>query len=434
MSRTILFFFFLSLILNAQEPAHQSQQKAVSHLVQALKSVRLAIINGEGSPDGKGDSEQKTQPKNPFQDKQKFKLPDMPADKNAYNQLSELVKEQKKLNSEIRKNTEDPNGKLAQKQDSHQKKLDPLKQKFSENPTASGKLAKAGEEMKEASEYLKAEKRVPASAKGEQAAADLEQVRKSLEKDSNQATGKTLGETGKKLEKLSEKLKNGKQTANKTLDELSEMSMDLAEKAVRQHENGTQSNAERLGKVAERVHDAAESKPESKLSETEKEHAVQQTLDTLKKVVQAAKSNQQDPVSFLSSTLAQLNDNANYLKYLKKHSDPAAEKEVREELNSLLDDLSSVLERIAEESVEWNVVKAREAVEKAMADLEKNKENFSEKLTPVLDSAGKLLLALKREVRTHVFEAEEVPEKYRRDAADYFERLSGRKSSSTEKP
>ncbi len=392
--------FILPAVLNAEEPATQSQQKAVSHLVQALKSIRLAIMSGSGETPGAGKPGQDKTAGNPFRSKEKFKLPEMPPKENVHNQLSELSKEQKQLNSEVRKNTEGTSEKLVEKQDSLREKLDAVRKKLSDNKPAAEKLANSDEKMKDASDYLKAEKRLPASVKGEQAAADLEQARKKLEKDSNQETAKKLEETGKKLDHLSEELKDGKHSSKQTLDELSEMASDLAKEAGNQHKTGTQGNAERLGKVGERMNEAADSGPDSKLPEAKKKEELLQALGTLKKVVTAARSGQQDPVSFLSSTLSRLNENTDYLRYLKKHPDPAAEQEVRKEMDSLLEDLSSIVGRIAEESADWNVVKAREAVEKELTRYGKNVSGSPEKMAPLLDLAGKLLLALKRAKKT----------------------------------
>ncbi len=431
----ILIFILCACLLKGDEPATQSQQKAVSHLVQALKSVRLLFSNEGSGSSGNGKSPAESKPdRNPFRNKEKFKLPEMPPKENVHNRLSELAKEQKELNSEIRKDSEGKGDKLSEKQESLREKLDAVRKKLSENKTASEKLADTDEKMKDASQYLKAEKRTPASVKGEQAAADMEQVRKKLEKDSNQETSKKLEETSKKLDGLAEELKEKKQSPKQALDKVSEMAGDLAKEAGIQHKTGTQGNAERLGKVAERFNEAAESGPDKKLPEEKKREEVLETLGTLKKVVTATRSGQQDPVSFLNSTLSKLNENTDNLKYLKKHPDPAAEKEVRKEQSDLLEDLSSVMGRIAEESADWGVVKAREETERELARLDSNKAIMPEELAPLLDSVGKLLLALKREVRIHVFEAEEVPEKYRKDAASYFERLSGKKPDPKEKP
>ncbi len=429
-----LLFFLAATFLSAEEPATQSQQKAVSHLVQALKSIRLVFTDGGGGASGEGKKSGESKPdRNPFRNKEKFKLPEMPPKENVHNQLAELTKEQKDLNSEIRKNSEGTSEKLAKKQDALREKLDVVRKKLSKNETASEKLANGDEKMKDASEYLKAEKRLPASVKGEQAAADMEQVRKKLEKDSNQETAKKLEETGKKLDQLSEELKSKKKNSKQTLDALADMARDLGKEAGNQHKSGTQGNAERLGKVGERISEAAESGPDSKLPEEKKKEELLQTLGTLKKVVTASKSGQQDPVSFLNSTLARMNENAAHLKYLKKHPDPVAEQEVRKEMEDLLEDLASITGRIGEESADWNVSRAREDVERELARYGKKVSPDPGQMEPLLDSAGKLLLALKREVRIHVFEAEEVPEKYRRDAASYFERLSGRKNVPEEK-
>ena len=83
------------------EKAAGHQQKAIYHFIQAMKNVKKKIAQGK-SEQGKKNMEEK----NPFADKQDFKMPEMPPEKNPQVKLQKIIDMQNKIIEDFKKQKE----------------------------------------------------------------------------------------------------------------------------------------------------------------------------------------------------------------------------------------------------------------------------------------------------------------------------------------
>ncbi len=407
----------------------QHQQKAIANLIQAMKNIRKLMLK---APPAEG--AQQRPDENPFKDKQKFQPPELDDAKNPHNQLKQLIEEQKKLNDEIKKDEQSPDRKsqeqMANEQDTLQDKTNQLKTNLSLE--LQKKLEQSAESMAESSDNLRANKNSAASLKGQKAAANLESAAKMLEKASDDATRLAMDNARNKLDKLAGALKSGKMTAEQASAELMDMAGEMAGEAGKQGKEGTMGNAGKLGKLAGRLNQGAESKGN-------REQMLEE-LKALKDLINEMRMDGQDLAQFLESAAGKLNEQSRQLKYAAKNPEelpPAEAAEVMDEMKKLLEDVSLALDQLAEDAskpeFKKNIEAARDRSRAAVSTVSAEGEGsgaaaaykeISENTSHVVSLIAGLLVELKRDMRVYIFNAGDVPPKYRKATAEYFERLS----------
>ncbi len=409
----------------------QHQQKAIANLIQAMKNIRKLLIKGPPPPPGALKADE-----NPFKDKQKFKPPEIDPAKNPHNQLKDLVEEQKKLNDEIKKDEQAADRKtqdeLADTQDKLQNRTNQLKADQPQAPELQQKLEQSAESMAETTDNLRANKNATASLKGQKAAANLESAMKMVEKASDEATRAAMDEARDKLDKLDKELQAEQATPEQAGSQLSDMAGGMGDKAEKQGQGGTMGNAGKLGKLGERLAQGAESKgSREKMLEELKE---------IKNLINEMRMNGQDLAQFLESAAGKLNEQSRQLKYADKNPGeipPDEAAEVIEEMKKLLEDVSQALDQLSEAAskpeLKKNIDTARARSRAAVSTVSRegegrgatsNYKEISENTSHVVSLIAGLLVELKRDMRVYIFNAGDVPPKYRKATAEYFERLS----------
>lgn len=411
------------------------QQKAIANLIQAMKNIRKLMIKGPpGVPEIKD---------SPFKDKQKFKSPEIDASQNPHNQLKQLAGEQKNLNNDIKKAEQSgaggPQNETADKQDRIQERTEQLKAKSLNGSDFQEKLDQAMESMSESSNNLRAGKNAAASLKGQKAAANLESAVKLLEKESDEATRKALDEARQKMDELSNELKSGQKDAEQVRDELSSMPGELGEKAGQQGNSGMMGNAGKLGRLAERIDQSAGGKPGPGSSPAQQAKQMQKELQEIKDMINEMRMNGMDAAQFLESAAGKLNEQSRHLKYAAKNPeeiDPAEADAVMNDMKELLEDMDRALSMLGEQTSDPALRQRLETIRgkvritggSASSAMPKGRptacKEVSDNAAHVVSLLSELLVDLKRQVRVYVFDAGDVPVKYRKATAEYFERLS----------
>lgn len=412
------------------------QQKAIANLIQAMKNIRKLLLKSQ--PEGLQQQEE-----NPFKDKQKFKLPELDEAENLHNRLKQLLEEQKNLNEEIKKHGQGEPGKAPEEmvdaQGAIHDKTDQLKEKSPPSAPFRGKLEQGMESMEEAAASLRGGKMPAASLKGQKAAANLAAAMKLLEKASDEATRKTLDETREKLDRLSGELDSGQKNPSQVQNELSGMPAPLARAMEKQGQAGTMENAGKLGKLAERINQSAESC--SSGCPDGQPGNMGQELKELKDFINEMRMGAGDPVSFLESAAGKLGEQSRHLKYAAGNPDdisPGEAAEIMSEMKTLLDDIALALARLEKESsapgLREMLAAVREksrlagaAISTTVPEGEQAAAYYrdaSRNAAHVVSLLAEVLAELKRDLRVYIFNADDVPPKYRKAAAEYFERLS----------
>ena len=439
--RNTLFLLFLVPALTAGtalDQASAAQQTAITELVQSLKSARKVILTGNRSASGNKSG----QNRNVFRDRQKFILPEMPREQNPAEQLRTQIREQQQLLDQMR-NTSPADAAAQEQMTVKQKNIQENVRKTAETPSlprgTAQALNQARNAMKEAGKMLQSGQAEMAQAAGRKALSDLKQAEKTIEENADRRMRKSLADARRTLERLSAPSSARTPASAQTADSLRTLAAKLLEDALAQHKTGRQSHAEDLARLAKQIHDAASSRnPEQALAD----------LLTDLRELRLKGGNEHRLLAESATALRKL---AQELKYTAKHpedSDDSEKLRLRDDLLTELETVALALERLEQNSGKTQL--SAEALAKAkriasrFADLPAHRAGASI-LPPSAEALqlaveiGKLCTDLRQILNRHRaeqnvyrFQPDDVPEKYRKDVANYFERLSEASSTQQE--
>jgi len=244
-----------------------------------------------------------------------------------------------------------------------------------------------------------------------------------LQKRSDVNTEKHLDEAVRKLHAASEDLRNDRTGSGRTLKMMSGVLNDLVRAAEVEGKIGTLRNSEALANSAKQLHDSIRSLHRGGESEEKQRAELAGILDGLTRTLTGAKNMSTNTVPFLEQTLAELTEAKKYLEFLSRNPDAAERLETERETAFLLQKLAGALNGIGRggSSVTGNM-----SAEKLIRSVDEALKHpgSEEALSPVIDQLDKFVAVMKISVRSHVFQPDEIPEKYREEARRYFERLS----------
>lgn len=392
-----------SLSANDIDSSMISQQKAITHLIQALKNIKKVITQGQNEPP----------PPSPFEDKQEYETPESMSENNLHQQLQQLANEQNRLNQEIEqaKNGEAQN-ELANKQDELAKKLESLKDNSASSRELKDKLDQSQNSMNSSSESLNSGKTTAASQYGQQAIANLEGAAQEIEEKSNKETRETLNEIANKLDDIA----NG----SSPMDELSNLQGEVKEAAQKQGESGTINNADKLNTLANEIGEImSDENPLNRLQE-------------LKQTVNEMRLDNFDAQQYLEEAVNSLNEHSKHLKYVSTRPEelyPQEEAQLMADLEDILSNTELALDMMKNQSSNANIKSALGELQQDIQDINLDSDYaiLSNKLVDFSSRLSTILSKMSRRVEVFVFDAEEIPKKYRKDTAEYFERLSNDK-------
>ena len=422
----------------ALDKASTAQQTAITELVQSLKSTRKVILTGKRS----GSTQKSEQNRTVFRDRQKFILPEMPREQNPDRQLQAQIREQQQLLDQMRETPQSDTA--AQEQMANkQKEIQEKTQKTAKTPSlpsgTAQALNQAQDAMRETGKMLQSGQTLMAQTAAQKALANLKQAEKTIADDADRRMRSSLSDAQRKLEHLSAQSSSRGPPSRQNAGPLRSLANKLIDDALAQHKTGSQSHAEDLARIAKQIHDAA--------SVREQKQALDNILSELRELRLKGK-NEQKLLAESSGTLQKL---AQELKYTAKHPERTEDGEKRRLRNDLLTELETLV--LALERLEQNRGKTQlstrtaakaKRIASAFADLPEHGAGAS--ILPPSASALKLaeeigilcnevrrILNQNRTTQTvYRFNPDDVPEKYRKDTANYFERLSEATSSQKE--
>lgn len=423
----------------ALDKASSAQQTAISELVQSLQSAKKVILTGKRS----ASSAQSGQNRNIFKDKQKFILPEMPRENNPEEQLQVQIREQRQLLEQMRKAPAADTAaqeQMANKQKEIQENVRKTAGTPSLPPGTAQSLNRAQNAMKESGKMLQSGQPSMAQSAAQKALSDLKQAEKTITDDADRRMRNTLADAQRKLERLSESSRRGTATPQ-TPDSLRSLSDRLLNDALAQHKTGRQSHAQDLARLAQQIHNAASSR--------EKTHSLANLIAEIRELRLKGKNEQR----LLAESAVTLQKLAQELKYTAKHPENSTDSEKRRLRDDLLTELETVdlaLGRMEQTGGKTPIATEAAATAKRIASsfADRPEDQAGASVLPPSASALKLaedighlcadihqlLNRLKTTQNVYRFQPDDVPEKYRKDVAKYFELLSETRPSQQEKP
>lgn len=437
MMQKILVFLLLVPLLTAGadlDKASAAQQTAISELVQSLKSAQKVILTGKRSPaNSKSGSRQSV-----FRDKQKFIPPKMPREQNPAEQLQTQIREQQQLLNQMR-NTPPADSAAQEQMTDKQKQIQENVRKTAGLPSlprgTARTLNRAQNAMKETGKMLQSGQLEMARTAGQKALSDLKQAEKTIADDADRRMRNSLSDAQRKLAPLSAQKSASApartQNAAQTKDSLRKLAEKLLEDALDQHKTGRQTHAEDLARLAKQVHEAASSrKPEESLGTL---------LAELRELRLKGKNEQQ----LLAESVSELRKLAQELKYTAKHpenSETTEKLRLRNDLLAELETLALALDRLEQNNgktpLSSRTLSKAEQIASRFADLPEHGSGaaalppspaaiqLAKEIGTLCADVRQILDQLRTNQNVYRFQPDDIPEKYRKDVAKYFEILS----------
>ena len=444
------------------------QQKAIYHFIQALKNVKKVIAAKPQAQPNKTDKE-----KNPFQDKQDFKRPKMPPEENPQIKLQKIIDMQTKIIEDLDKNKD--SAKNAEKQEQVANAASKLHNDSQLGENVKKALEKAVKSSYEASALMNTDSKKLAKIKTEKTLSDLKEAMRVLEKSSDDKLDKALAAARKKVNDL---LRNNEKNApSKTINELKEMRGNLAQKAQKQHKQGTQKNAETLAAIAANLNKRI-SKLDSKGKKQNKENKgkkgkqeskgekgeegkksqspkseIEKELKEFQKDISKLQNNGKKSSQILAKAVQELKDLNKELKYLEKNPkefSPDLKSQLMQEIEMRMQDLMMALKELKQDQGSKESSDKQNGkfgkFDKIMRELLKKTKHrgegigFDPSIYPkrlrelsiliqeILLDAIDVLNQNKTKELIYTYNPDDIPPKYRKEVAKYFERLSNSKT------
>ena len=482
---TVIFIALLHFTITAKEKqdvknlqtAAVHQQKAIYHFIQALKNTKKAV-----STQSQPQLQKTNKEKNPFQDKQDFKRPKMPPEENPQIKLQKIIDMQNKVIEDLEKNKD--SAKTTEKQEQVANAASKLHNDNKLEEAVKKALGKAVKSSYEASALMNTDSKKLAKIKAEKTLSDLKEAMRVLEKSSDDKLDKALAATRKKVNDLIRE--NEKNAPSETIDELKKMRGDLAKEAQKQHKQGTQKNADKLASLAANLNKRinkleSKGKKQDKCEKGDKGERGEQGRQGKKGKGQKGKQGKngkgkgqgtggsqgriskelkefQNDISKLQyggkknsqilakavQELQQLNKELKYLEKNPQGMSPDLKAQLMQEIEMRMQDLMMALKELKQHSQNSSGDETGKfnKFEKIMRELlEKQKrrgggavydpliypKKFQELnliIQEILLDAVDVLKETKSQNLTYTYNPDDIPPKYRKDVAKYFERLS----------
>jgi hypothetical protein len=440
------------------EKAAGHQQKAIYHFIQAMKNVKKKIAQGK-SEQGKKNMEEK----NPFADKQDFKMPEMPPEKNPQVKLQKIIDMQNKIIEDLKKQKE--SSETASKQEEVGNAAAKLKDNHKLDDAVKKALEKAMKTSHETADLMTANTPELAKIKAQKTLSDLKDAMRKLVKASDDKFNKDLADAQKKVNDMAsdgkdgkggKDGKDGKDGDGKPREKLKSLRDKLNKKAKEQHQNGKQKNAEQLAELAKEINEKLDGKKGKGDKKT-----LSEKLRELQKLISKLRLQNKKDSQILADSIKKLEAYSKELKFLAKHpkSMTAAEKkELLRDIEMKMLDMMLALKALTEDGKKEKGSKNNsDSPEKLMPELKKINKDMQQQINKLKNSRGKqnaqgfahdplvypekfkklhnslhkiiinatlLLKNIKTEDLIYIFNTDDIPEKYRDDVAKYFERLS----------
>lgn len=411
----------------ALDDASKAQQKAISELVQSLKSTKKVIVTGKragGKPGRKNP--------NVFKDKQKFILPKMPRGENPDAQLQAQIEEQRKLVEEMKKTPAADSAaqeKILNKQKEIQKKTE---------RTAAGKalpketaqnLKQAQTAMNESQKMLQSGQPSMAQSAAQKALSDLKQAEKKLAEASDRQMRNSLAGAQRRTDRLAGQ--NGRGAPSpQTASALRTLADKLLEDAVKQHKSGKQSHAEDLAELAKQIHGAASGKDAGT------------SLANIGDKIKALRMKGRNEQQVLAESAEALKALAQQLKYAAKHPetiDGDEKIQIRNDVLSEVETMELALDLLdqanGKSEASTRIAATAGRIRRRLSGLPESGSGTGElppsaalelakEIGTLCADAWQVLNRLKASESVYIFNPDDVPAKYRGDVAKYFELLS----------
>ena len=202
------------------EKAAGHQQKAIYYFIQSMKNVKKRIVKGKPKP-----GKQVKKEKNPFVDKQGYKQPKMPPEKNPQVKLQKIIDQQNSIIEKIIANRKQPNRvtpedrlplrggenkileskiseKLAPKQEKVGSAIAELEANHPLNETVKKSLQQAMKSSHAAANLMSVNNLKLAELKADKTLSDLKEAMRKLEKISDKNFNKTDFEQNLELKNI----------------------------------------------------------------------------------------------------------------------------------------------------------------------------------------------------------------------------------------
>ena len=423
------------------EKAAGHQQKAIYHFIQAMKNVKKAIFQGESAKNPKREQE-----KNPFADKQYFKMPEMTPEKNPQVKLQKIIDMQSKIIEDLNKQKD--SSKTASKQEEIGDATAKLKDNHKFDDAVKKALEQAMKTSHEMADLMTTNNPGLAKIKAQKTLSDLKDAMRKLENASNDKFNKDLADAQKKVNDMAS---DGKDS--KSREKLKFLRDKLTKKAKEQHQNGKQKNAEELVALAKEINKNLDAKnaKDNNIKFSDK-------LRELQKIIAKLRLQNKKDSQVLADSIKKLEAYNKELKFLAKHPKAMTKAEKKELLRDI--EMKMLDMMLALESLDGNVEKGgknSKPAEKSINTIKKLNKNTQQQINRLKKSHGKqssqnftynplvypekfknlhnslhkiiidatlLLKNIKSEDLIYIFNTDDIPEKYRDDVAKYFERLS----------
>ncbi len=459
----------MTLILWADKPgdidglqqAADYQQKAIYHFIQAMKNVKKQLVQAKSEQEQNLNKE-----RNPFEDQQDFKMPEMPPKNNPQVKLQKIIDLQNQVIEDFKK--PQSAAERVTKQEEIGDATANLKDEHQLEESVKKALGQALKTSHETAYLMAADSPELAKIKAQKTLSDLKDAMRKLEKVSNQKFNQNLEDAQKKVNDLTSKNQDQKgddgdkdNNSNQTEKELKALRDKLSEKAEEHHKTGKQKNAEQLAELAKKINDKID---EQETEDEKDKKTLDETLRELQKLIAQLRLQNKKDSQILADSIEKLEECSKELKFLTKHPKSMTANEQAELLRDLemkMFDMMLALDTLAEDGKNNTNSKspneamaelknANKEAQKQIDELKKlqarqNASGFShdpliypEKFSQLNDSLHKILINatllfknMKTEDLIYIFNPDDIPEKYRDDVAQYFERLSNPEPAET---
>lgn len=456
------------------------QQKAIYYFIQAMKNVKKRIDTNAA-----GQNAPVIKEKNPFADRQDFKAPEIPPEKNPQVRLQKIIDRQNELMEELKK-TGEP-AKTAPKQEAVGNAVAQLKADAELDAAVKQALERAMQSSYDAARLMKTANPEFAGVKAQKVLSDLKDAMRRLETASDDKFKRTLTDAQKKVNNMA-----GKGENEKTEQKLKALRDEMTAAARQQHQGGKQKNAENLAALAKEINARLQAREkqakqgfagEGKTAEsgggkggkdgesgkggkdgesgkggeggkdgkggTGDGKSLSEALRELQKLIAGLRLQNRKDLQIFADSIKELQAYEQELRFLAKHPDSMTadrKKELLEDIEMKIADMTAALESLASGSPAKLLSDLQQAGGNLQGQIGRLKElpgkqnapgfvydplvypekirGLDDSLHKILVNAALLLNNLKTEELIYIFNPNDVPERYRDDVADYFERLS----------
>ena len=375
----------------------EEQMKAVSHLVKALKDIKVIVTN-------KPVTEKKI--KNPFDEKKEFVMPPRPKGESMTEKLEETMRqtsetsniirnaEPKSDNSQAESEQESETGEKTEKAEKSEnelkeledalakleKEFEKLSQRKSLDKQDKANLEKFARSTEKTQADVQENNLEEAALAQQKLEADIKKNLDTLNKKSDERTRQAFEDAREKADEAaheSQENTNADAKANraKQLAELAELAEKLKNDALDEYEKGSRENFDRLAQAAQKVHDEAKNTAQSPngakqqsgedAKQIQNMNQGQSRTESLKDELSEIQHAQKTPEQIASEALERAEIMANELKFIAKagykDATPQDLKKLASELSRSIEDMDYAMKNMPQENDAKNMDKKKDS-------------------------------------------------------------------------